>query len=132
MLKSTCVYFDSDKLYLIRPSVITIVDNHVKINYKEDDIDIGYLDEYNNIYGIIKDKKYYGEDFDSSNSRLFDQDKIPLIKYLFESTYNIECTEEMLKQLEQMKAYYEIDELIDLYDKIRDNDNKIKKLKKFK
>ena len=128
MLKSTCAFFDSDKLYLVRLSKTVIRDNHVIFEYCDDDIDIGYLKD-NNMYGLIKDKKYFGEEFDTSNFNLFDQDRIPLLKYLFESTYNVECNEEMLKHLYDIRKHYEMDELIELYDKIKDNDIKIKKLK---
>ena len=128
MIKSTCAYFNSDSLYFVRPSVTTIQDNHVIFNYCENDIDICYLKD-GNLYGLIKDKKYFGEEFESSNVNIFDQDKISLLKYLFESTYNVECNDMMLNNLLEMKPYYEIDELIDLYDKIIENDQKIKKLK---
>lgn len=128
MMKSTCAYFDSDKLYLVRPSMTVIRNNHVIFEHCDDDIDIGYLKD-GNMYGLIKDKKYFGEEFDSSNFNLFEQDRIPLLKYLFESTYNVECVGDMLTSLYNIKQHYEMDELIELYDKIKDNDIKIRKLK---
>lgn len=133
MLKSLYAHFDSDKLYVVKPTVVALDENeNTVLKTLDDEIDIAFINE-TGAYGLIKKRKYLNISkgiFDLKAYYLYDDNKIPLVKYLFETTYGKEYTDEMFELVKNTKKYYEIEELAILYPKLVDNEQKNKCLRK--
>ena len=142
MLKSTNAYFDTNKLYLVRPSIITKENEKiVKLEQKVENVDIAFVSN-NIVSGLVNKRVYDRFTPDNINNNnlyfgVFDEDIDLLVEYLFKTHIGVEPTTEMIKGLFRNKPYYEIDEIVNLHGKITniiekfDDTKKVKKLSKF-
>lgn len=139
MIKSTNAYFDTDKLYLVKPSiVVSNTKKSVVMEQNIDNIDIAFINE-KGIFGLVNNKIYNSfNQYDVNNKNaylgVFDNDTELLVYYLFKNYFGVEPSVDLVKNLINGKKYYEIDELCELYSKIIpmiDDTKKVKKLSKF-
>jgi hypothetical protein len=132
MLKSLYAHFDTDKLYIVKPTIVTLNENEDTIlKTLDDEIDIALYDK-EKIVGLIKRREYKIISrgiFNLKDYYLYDNNKVLLVKYLFESTYGTDYTKEMFENMKKLKPYYEIEEIGQLYNKIIQNEQKVKILK---
>ena len=128
------VYFDSDKLYVVKPSIVVCSTSKVvELEQQVKSTDIAYVEE--KMIGLISGREYkelvgkpvFGEWYVD----VFPNDRVQILKYLFELVYDIPCTKEFLDHISKIKRYYELQELKELIVKITDIEQD-KKIKRFK
>ncbi len=130
------VYFDSDKLYVVKPSVVTYdTKNYTVLEQRANDFDIAFVDDV--IYGltgevIYKDLEKEGPSLQHSYINVFEDDKVLLLKYLFENSYGIPCTANFLNHIFDIKKHYEIKEIMKIREQLvnQEGTTKVKKIRK--
>lgn len=137
MIKSTSAYFDTDKLYIVRPSIVRLNNNKCyKFEQDIQNIDIAFIND-RGVYGLIKGENYCLLDVNNVKKdklyvNVFDNDLELLVEYLFKGSMDVELTTEIINRLFKGKPYYEIDELKKLYSKIIKKEEDIDDTKKVK
>ena len=126
------IYFKATDLYLVKPTVITYsADNYIKLEQRISDIDIAIKSD-NRYFSIFDTKEYVKFNKPDMNNYYIDvnkEDKMLLLRYLYE---NEEWTDEMEEEISSLIKYFDYYELQKNLNNIKKDEdiNIIQKIKK--
>ena len=127
------IYFKATNLYLVKPSVLTYnADRYFKLEQRIENYDIAIKEDYR-YFSIFNNREYIDfvkPDFNKYYININDEDKMLLIRYLYEN--NIPWTDELESEIFSLIKYFDYDELSNNLENIKDENDtiKIKKIKK--
>ena len=120
------VYFKATDLYLVKPSVITYqTNNFIKLEQRQEDIDIA-IKEDNRYFSIFKKREYENlskPEFDKYYINVNEEDKILLVRYLYENEI---WTDEVEEEIFSIIKYFNYKELEENLNNIKHDNNTIK------
>ena len=128
------LYFSAVNLYLVKPSVLTYTtDNYLKFEQRPEDMDIAFRQD-NRYFSITNNQEYLSLDkninYHHEYIDVIDDDKILLIRYLYENNETLE--DEEIEHIQSILKYFDFDELNRFLNNLKEEEHtiKIKKVRK--
>ena len=117
------IYFNSTNLYLVKPSVMTN-DNYGDLEQRIEDIDIAFKED-NHYFSIFNNREYlsYSKniEFDKYYIDVNEEDKILLIRYLYENEKPLEDKE--IEHIQSLLKYFDLNELSNFLSELKSEAN---------